>query len=117
VTAATKAQRGAAITLQAAADAFLSSPGCENANTRRAYAGVIDKVANRLGASRRLADISDDDIGAVLEGAPSRDAFAADTSPAGAARADDDTSRAPAPATDRRRPNERSVSRGPPAKS
>src|SRR5450755_46808 len=29
---------------------------------------VIDKVANRLGASRRLADISDDDIGAVLEG-------------------------------------------------
>jgi integrase len=68
VTAATKAQRGAAITLQAAADAFLSSPECENANTRRAYAGVIDKVANRLGASRRLADISDDDIGAVLEG-------------------------------------------------
>jgi integrase len=68
VTAATKAQRGAVITLQAAADAFLSSPGCENANTRRAYAGVIDKVAIRLGASRRLAEISDDDIGAVLEG-------------------------------------------------
>jgi integrase len=68
VTTATNAQRGAAITLQAAADAFLSSPGCENANTRRAYAGVIDKVAIRLGASRPLADISDDEIGAVLQG-------------------------------------------------
>ena len=31
--------RGAGVTLQAAADAFLSSPRCENANTRRAYAG------------------------------------------------------------------------------
>jgi integrase len=64
--ATTKAPRGAAVTLQAAADAFLSSPRCENANTRRAYAGVIDKIASQLGASRPLADISNDDIGAVL---------------------------------------------------
>ena len=64
--ATAKAPRGAAVTLQAAADAFLSSPRCENANTRRAYAGVIDKIASQLGASRPLADISNDDIGAVL---------------------------------------------------
>jgi integrase len=41
-------------------------PRPENANTRRAYAGVIDKIASELGANRPLADISDDDIAAVL---------------------------------------------------
>ena len=59
--------RGAGVTLQAAADAFLSSPRCENANTRRAYAGVIDKLAAELGGGRELADISDDEIAAVLK--------------------------------------------------
>jgi len=58
---------GAGVTLQAAADAFLSSPRCENANTRRAYAGVIDKLAAELGGGRELADISDDEIAAVLK--------------------------------------------------
>jgi hypothetical protein len=33
-----------AVTLQTAADAFLSSPRCANPNTRRAYAGVIDNL-------------------------------------------------------------------------
>ncbi|MGH2901066.1 MAG: tyrosine-type recombinase/integrase [Solirubrobacteraceae bacterium] len=58
--------RGASVTLQAVADAFLSSPRCENANTCRAYPGVIDKLAAELGAGRELADISDDEIAAVL---------------------------------------------------
>jgi len=64
--ASVTAIHGAGVTLQAAADAFLSSPRCENANTRRAYAGVIDKLAAELGAGRELADISDDEIAAVL---------------------------------------------------
>ena len=59
--------RGAGVTLQAAADAFLSSPRCEHANTRRAYAGVIDKLAAELGGARQLADISDDEIAEVLK--------------------------------------------------
>ncbi|MGO9793659.1 MAG: tyrosine-type recombinase/integrase [Solirubrobacteraceae bacterium] len=66
--ATTKAPREAAVTLRAAADAFLSSPRCENANTRRAYTGVIDKITSQLGASRLLDDISNDEIAAVLEG-------------------------------------------------
>lgn len=45
---------------------FLSSPRCENASTRRAYARVIDKLAAELGGARTLADISDDEIAAVL---------------------------------------------------
>jgi integrase len=59
--------RRAGVTLQGAIDAFLSSPRCENQNTRRAYAGVIDKLAAKLGAGRELANISDDEIAAVLE--------------------------------------------------
>ena len=60
--------RGGAVTLQAAADAFLSSPRCENPNTRRAYAGVVDKVIGQLGALRQLADVTDAEIGDVVEG-------------------------------------------------
>lgn len=44
--------RAAGVTLQGAADAFLSSPRCENANTRRAYAGVIDNSTSRTGGRR-----------------------------------------------------------------
>jgi integrase len=58
---------GAGVTLQAAADAFLSSPRCENANTRRAYASVIDKLTAELGGGRELADITDDEIAAALK--------------------------------------------------
>jgi len=61
------ATRGASVTLQAATDAFLSSPRCENPNTRRAYAGVIDKVAGELGSARHLADVSDAEIPSILE--------------------------------------------------
>jgi len=56
-----------AVTLQLAADAFLSSPRCENANTRRAYAGVIDKIIGELGQARQLADISAAEIPVILE--------------------------------------------------
>jgi len=59
--------RGVGVTLQAAADAFLFSPRCENQNTRRAYAGAIDTLAAELGASRELADVADDEIAAVLK--------------------------------------------------
>jgi hypothetical protein len=64
MTAAAKppASQGAGVTLQAAADAFLSSPRCENANTRRAYAGVIDRIAVQLGSFRLLADVADSDL-------------------------------------------------------
>ncbi len=54
------------VTLQAAADAFLSSPRCENANTCRAYATVIEKVIARLGPGRELAQISDSEIARAL---------------------------------------------------
>jgi Phage integrase, N-terminal SAM-like domain len=54
------------VTLQEAVDAFLSSPRCENANTRRAYATVIDKLTARLGHARELAQISDSEIADAL---------------------------------------------------
>jgi hypothetical protein len=41
-------------TVQAAADAFLSSPRYANPNTRRGYTGVLDRLLAGLGASRRL---------------------------------------------------------------
>ncbi len=59
---------GDAATLQAAADAFLSSTRCENPNTRRAYAGVVDKVIGELGALRQLAEVTEAEIGKVVEG-------------------------------------------------
>jgi integrase len=60
--------RTGSVTLQAAADAFLSSARCANPNTRRGYAGVIDNVIARLGADRALAGVADEEIGAVLTG-------------------------------------------------
>ena len=45
-------------TVQAAADAFLSSPRYANPNTRRGYTGVLDRLLARLGASRPLAEVS-----------------------------------------------------------
>ncbi|MCA1706965.1 MAG: site-specific integrase [Actinobacteria bacterium] len=59
--------RGGAVTLQTAADAFLSSPRCENSNTHRAYAGVVDKVIDQLGVLRQLTEVTDDEIGGVVE--------------------------------------------------
>jgi hypothetical protein len=45
--------RGGAVTLAEAADAFLSSPRTGSPNTRRAYAGVLDRLAAELGPGRR----------------------------------------------------------------
>ena len=45
-------------TIQAAADAFLSSPRYANPNTRRGYTGVLDRVLAGLGAGRPLAEVS-----------------------------------------------------------
>jgi hypothetical protein len=45
-------------TVQAAADAFLSSPRYANPNTRRGYTGVLDRLLAALGASRPLAEVS-----------------------------------------------------------
>jgi hypothetical protein len=41
-----------AVTLAEAADAFLSSPRVASPNTRRAYAGVLDRLADELGPVR-----------------------------------------------------------------
>lgn len=63
----TRAADAPAVTLQAAADAFLSSPRCGNPDTRRAYAGVIDRVLDWLGPVRQLSDVTDQEVGAALE--------------------------------------------------
>jgi hypothetical protein len=57
--------RGGAVTLAAAADAFLSSPRTASPNTRRAYAGVIDRLAAELGPHRPLAAVPGDEIAAA----------------------------------------------------
>ncbi len=58
--------RGATITLAEAADAFLSSARMGNPNTRRAYAGALDRLAAELGAGRQLAAVPGDEIAAAL---------------------------------------------------
>jgi hypothetical protein len=52
-------------TVQAAADAFLSSP--RYANTRRGYTGVLDRLLAGLGASRPLAEVSGEELAGLLE--------------------------------------------------
>ena len=63
-------------TVQAAADAFLSSPRYANPNTRRGYTGVLDRLLAGLGASRPLAEVSGEELAGLLEqlwgGAPRR---------------------------------------------
>ncbi len=58
--------RGGAITLAEAADAFLSSPRVTSPNTRRAYAGVIDRLVAELGAHRQFAAVPGDEVAAAL---------------------------------------------------
>jgi integrase len=54
-------------TVRASIDAFLDSPKINRApHTRRAYTGVLDRVAELLGANRKLAGIEDAEVGAVL---------------------------------------------------
>src|SRR6266536_2816423 len=54
-------------TVQAAADAFLSSPRYANPNTRRGYTGVLDRLLAGLGASRPLAEVSGEGLAGLLE--------------------------------------------------
>jgi Phage integrase family len=58
--------RGGTVTLAEAADAFLSSPRAASANTRRAYAGVLDRLAAELGPGRPLAAVPGDEVAAAL---------------------------------------------------
>ena len=54
-------------TVQAAADAFLSSPRYASPNTRRGYTGVLDRLLAGLGASRPLAEVSGEELAGLLE--------------------------------------------------
>ncbi len=54
-------------TVQAAADAFLSSPRYANPNTRRGYTGVLDRLLAGLEASRPLAEVSGEELAGLLE--------------------------------------------------
>ena len=58
--------RGSAVTITEAADAFLSSPRAASPNTRRAYAGVLDRLATELGPGRLLAAVPGDEIAGTL---------------------------------------------------
>ena len=54
-------------TIQATADAFLSSPRYANPNTRRGYTGVLDRLLAPLGASRPLAEVSGEELADLLD--------------------------------------------------
>ncbi|MFG2227897.1 tyrosine-type recombinase/integrase [Streptomyces sp. NPDC048644] len=56
---------GKALTVRAAADAFLDSL-C-NPNTVRSYSTGVGKTAERIGESRLLGSVADDEIGEALE--------------------------------------------------
>ncbi|GGP06227.1 hypothetical protein GCM10012278_28790 [Nonomuraea glycinis] len=60
------ALHGGHVTLAAAADAYLATPRTANPNTHRAYASAIDRVIDRLGRDRPLAEIADAEIGTAL---------------------------------------------------
>jgi hypothetical protein len=57
-------------TVQAAADAFLSSPRYANPNTCRGYTGVLDRLLAGLGASRPLAEVSGEELAGQRRTAP-----------------------------------------------
>jgi hypothetical protein len=54
-------------TVQAAAHDLLSSPRYANANTRRGYTGVLDRLLAGLGGSRPLAEVSGEELAGLLE--------------------------------------------------
>jgi integrase len=60
------ATRSSAVTVAEAADAFLSSPRAASPNTRRAYAGVIDRLAAEIGPHRQLAAVRGDEVAVAL---------------------------------------------------
>lgn len=57
----------AAPTVRRAVDAFLAAPRNQaSANTARAYANLLDRMTEQLGAHRPLAEVSEEQIGAAL---------------------------------------------------
>ena len=56
-----------ATTVQADVDAFLPFPAGASPDTRRGYAGVLDRLAAKLDPGRPLAGITGDEIAALLE--------------------------------------------------
>lgn len=54
-------------TIRTAVDGVLSSARCANRNTRRSYGDVLDKLADQLGAERRLADIGQDELAEAMQ--------------------------------------------------
>jgi integrase len=54
-------------TVRPAVDRFLASPRCANPNTRRAYAGALDRLAEHLGPDRLLATVDGEELAAALE--------------------------------------------------
>jgi hypothetical protein len=60
--------RGSAVTLAEAADAFLPSPRVASPNTRRAYTGVIDRLATELGLHLQLAAVPGDEVAGRASG-------------------------------------------------
>ena len=56
---------GKALTVSAAADAFVDS--LRNPNTVRSYSTSVGKTAERIGEARPLGSVADDEIGEALE--------------------------------------------------
>ena len=54
-------------TVQAVADAFLSSPRYANPNSRRGYTGVPGRLLAGLGAARPLAGVSGEELAGLLD--------------------------------------------------
>lgn len=58
---------GGPVLVRDAVEAFLASPRCaDSPNTRRAYAGVLYRVAELLGDYRALVDVDDGEVAATL---------------------------------------------------
>ncbi len=49
-------------TVRTGIDRFLSSARCHNPNTRRAYASVLDRLAEHVGADQRLAELDGGEV-------------------------------------------------------
>ncbi|MFF4618216.1 hypothetical protein [Nonomuraea jabiensis] len=60
------ALHGGRVTLAAAADAFLATPRTADPNTHRAYASAIDRIIDRLGRDRSLAEVANAEVGTAL---------------------------------------------------
>ncbi len=55
-------------TVRASIDAFLDTPKVKgNPNTLRAYANVLDRAAELIGAGRKLAGVEDGEVADALD--------------------------------------------------